>query len=268
MTQPLAGLRVVAPITSERSAIADRIEAAGALVTRVEAIDFAPTSNPARLEQAATEWSVGAYRWLAITSRVGVKAFAESARAAGVDLGARPSGSLVAAVGAATAEALAEVGLIADLVPEGAADAVLMVAAFPAGPGRVLAPLGSLAAPTLPEGLRQKGWEVDVVEAYLTIDGPPLDPAVIAAVESGEVDVIALTSGSVATRLAHAIRVIPPEVAVVAIGATCARRARELGLEVAAVAAEPSPAGMVEAIKVATATGTRSATTATHEERS
>ena len=259
MTQPLAGVRVLAPVTSERSAIADRIEAAGATVTRVEALDFAPSSTPAELEGAATDWAAGAYRWLAITSRVGVAAFADAARAAGVDLAARPDGTLVAAVGAATAEALADVGLVADLVPDGAADAVRMVAEFPAGQGRVLAPLGNLAAPTLAVGLRGKGWDVDVVEAYRTIDGPPLDPAIAVAVERGDIDVIALTSGSVATRLARELPAIPPLVAVVAIGASCARRASELGLDVAVVATEPSPAGMVEAIIAAIGTPTGAA---------
>ena len=261
MTQPLSGLRVLAPISSERSAIADCIEAAGATVTRVEVLDFAPTSTPAALERAARDWAAGAFRWLAITSRVGVSAFADAARAARVDLAVRPHGAYVAAVGAATADALADVGLVADLVPDGAADAVRMVAAFPSGPGRVLAPLGNLAAPTLADGLRNKGWDVDVVEAYRTIDGPPLDADLAVAVATGEVDVIALTSGSVATRLAREIPVIPPTVAVVAIGASCARRASELGLDVRAIAAEPSPSGMVEAIIAATGTA------ATREER-
>jgi len=256
VTQALAGLRVIAPITSERSAIADAIEAAGARVTRIELLDFMASSTPEALEGAAVDWAAGAYRWLAITSRVGVRSFADAARNAGVDLAKRPVGAYVAAVGAATAEALADVGLIADLVPGGAADAVKMVAAFPAGQGRVLAPLGNLAAPTLADGLRAKGWDVNVVEAYRTIDGPPVDPDLAVAVATGDVDVIALTSGSVAPRLAREIPAIPPTIAVVAIGASCERRARELGLEVAAVAAEPSPSGMVEAIVAATGRAT------------
>ena len=264
MTQPLTGVRVIAPVTPDRSAIADEIAAAGAHVIRVEALNFAPTSAPDVLERAAVEWAHGAYRWLAITSRVGVAAFADAARAARVDLSQRRPDTYVAAVGAATAEALADVGLRADLVPAGAADAVRMVDAFPAGPGRVLAPLGNLAAPTLADGLRGKGWEVDVVEAYRTVDGPPIDPAVARALAAGEVDALALTSGSVATRFAHEFPQMPPRVAIAAIGASCARRARELGWDVAAVAAEPSPAGMVEALIRAVSTQA----VVTREERS
>jgi len=256
VTKPLAGLRVMAPITSDRSAIADALEAHGAHVARVEVLDFAPSSTPGELASAARDWAAGVYRWLAITSRVGVKAFAHAAQSVGIDLASRPDGVSVAAVGAATAEALADCGLIADLVPDGAADAVRMVAAFPPGEGRVLAPLGNLAAPTLADGLRAKGWQVDVVEAYRTIDGPAFDADLAVAVATGDVDVIALTSGSVATRMAREISLIPPTVAVVAIGASCARRASELGLEVAGVAAEPSPLGMVEAIAVATGRAT------------
>ena len=58
------------------------------------------------------------------------------------------------------------------LRPAGQQSAAGLVAEFPHGAGRVLAPLGNLAGDVLDAGLTRKGWTVDAVEAYRTVDGP------------------------------------------------------------------------------------------------
>ena len=95
-------------------------------------------------------------------------------------------------------KAARSVGLEVALVPEGRADARGIVADFPEGSGRVLAPLGNLASPVLARGLGRKGWQVDVVEAYRTVDGPGPDDATVAEVAAGAFDAVLLTAGSVA----------------------------------------------------------------------
>lgn len=248
MTRMLDGLRVIAPVTQGRSAIAQELEAHGALVTRVEVIGFTEPAHPAVLDAAVAAWTAGSYDWLVVTSRVTVAALAAAANRAEVRLGDRPAGTRAAAVGASTAQACAEVGLTADLVPGGAADAEQLLAAFPTGPGRVLAPQSSLAAPTVAEGLRAKGWHVEVVEAYRTIDGPPFDAGIGLMLSEGQADALVLTSGSVARRLASQVPQVAASVAVIAIGKSTAREASDIGLTVSAIAAEPSPHGIVVAL--------------------
>ena len=79
--------------------------------------------------------------------------------------GWRPSGP-------GTADALAAAGVRADLVPERFV-AESLLEAFPDGPGRVLLPRAAVARDALPAGLTDRGWTVDVVEAYRTAVGRP-----------------------------------------------------------------------------------------------
>ncbi len=101
----------------------------------------------------------------------------------------------IAAIGPGTAEELARHGLVADLVPHRfIAEALLE--SFAGGPGRVLLPRAAVARDVLPEGLRAKGWTVEVVEAYRTAMARP-DPAALAAAAGA--DAITFTSSSTVT---------------------------------------------------------------------
>lgn len=263
----LSGRTVLVPVTPDRRELAQHVASLGATVVPVEFIAIAPTP-PERLASVVRAWIAGDYDWLAVTSRNAVVALDAAARSLGVTLGvslgmtlgdastatatagaARAAATAtvprVAAVGAATAAVCQEVGLRVDLVPH-QADARGLVALMPSGPGRVLAPLGNLASPILMRGLERKGWMVDTVEAYRTVDGAGLSAQVTAAVESGQVDAVVLTSGSVATRLATAVTHVPG--VIVAIGATTAAAARAAGLTVSATASEPTYAGLCDAL--------------------
>src|SRR5205823_8409792 len=117
-----------------------------------------PADGGATLRDAARR--VREYDWVAFTSANAVSRFMDLLRDAR-DLG----GARVAAIGPGTADALAGRGVVADLVPDRfVAEALLD--AFPTGNGRVLLPRAAVARDVLPEGLREKGWRVDVVEAY------------------------------------------------------------------------------------------------------
>ena len=111
---------------------------------------------------------VGSYDWLVLTSVNGVdRFFAEipDARALG--------GVQVAAIGprhgrrAAGATGWSPTSCPSEFVAESLLDAM------PAGPtdraGRVLLARAAVARDVLPDGLRARGWEVDVVEAYRTV---------------------------------------------------------------------------------------------------
>jgi uroporphyrinogen III methyltransferase/synthase len=77
-------------------------------------------------------------------------------------------GVLVAAIGEGTAAALEENEVFVDLLPKEFV-AESLVEEFPDGSGKVLLPRAAVARDVLPEGLRAKGWTVDVVDAYKTV---------------------------------------------------------------------------------------------------
>lgn len=240
-------------MTAQRQALAKRLSAAGVLVDTVEFIAIAPSSTPDELAVATARWCSGLYDWMAVTSRNALTAMAAIANAAGTTLGEPQPRAKVATVGESTLGVCEELGLEVALVPAGKANASGIVADMPAGPGRVLAPLGNLASPVLTRGLERKGWTVDAVEAYRTVDGAGLDDALAQEIRDGKVDAILLTSGSVAQRLAQQCPDVHERTRIVAIGATTAASATAAGLKVDSVAAAPSYDGIVDALVVAVA---------------
>jgi uroporphyrinogen-III synthase len=245
----LRGARVVVPVTADRRELAERLGSLGAVVLEAECIAIAGAIEPSAVTDAVERWCSHGYDWMAVTSRNAVTALARAASDAGLELGS--VSTPVATVGEATRRACREAGLTIGLVPT-REDAAGIVEAFPEGHGRVLAPLGNLASALLPEGLRAKGWTVDVVEAYRTVDGPGLAAAVREALTEGTADALVLTSASVAERVRSDMgeATLPAHVRVVAIGSTTARAAKELGLTPAIVAAKPNYDGILEALAV------------------
>ena len=79
-------------------------------------------------------------------------------------------GARVAAIGPGTAAALREGNIVADVVPDEYVAEHLLAALPdpPAGGGRILLARAAVARDVLPDGLRDRGWAVDVVEAYRT----------------------------------------------------------------------------------------------------
>lgn len=246
----LAGKVIVVPVTAQHRELADRLLALGADVFEAECIRIEPPSDPAPLRQAVEAWGAGEYDWLAVTSRNAVSFLASGAAHAGVELSS--VGTPVAAVGEATRKACSRIGLRIELVPQ-REDALGLAEAFPEGAGRVLAPLGNLAAAGLAEGLRAKGWTVDEVEAYRTVDGPGLTADAREALATGTADALVLTSASVARSVRRSLgeTSVHPSVAIVAIGPTTAAGAAQARLDPTGMAARPSHDGILEALAAA-----------------
>jgi len=247
VTRPLEGWRIVASVAGEPGVIVDGLRAAGAHVAVARLVSIAPTSSPSSLAAAVRGLAAGDYAWLAVTSRAAVAALAAAADALGVSLAGAPV--RVAAVGASTARAAEAAGLDVALMPATGGTASDLAAHMPAGEGRVLAALGNLAGSALADGLQARGWTVDVVQAYRTVEGPPLDQGLRWDVREGAVDAVVLTSGSAAARFAAEFPALPATLVVVAIGSTTAREAVAAGLTVAATAQQPTPEGVVAALE-------------------
>jgi uroporphyrinogen III methyltransferase/synthase len=249
--RPLFGRRIVVTRAREQaSELVARLAALGAATVEVPAIAVAePADGGAALAAAVDRVAAGAYDWLVLTSPNGARRLLAALRAAGRD--ARALGSTrLAAIGPGTADVLAAANLVADLVPPRFV-AESLLASFPGtgegdvATGRVLLARAAVARDVLPEGLAERGWKVDVVEAYRT-EPAPLDERAAAALADAEI--ITFTSSSTVTNfLAGAgSGAVPPVVA--AIGPVTASTAREHGLTVDIEAEVHSLDGLVAAL--------------------
>jgi uroporphyrinogen III methyltransferase/synthase len=237
--RPLFGRRVVVTRSRDQaSELSDALRALGAETIELPAIELAdPADGGASLRDAAAD--IASYHWVVVTSPNTVPrlfAHLRDARALG--------GVQVAAIGPGTAAVMRSHGVEADLVPERFV-AESVVDAFPSGPGRVLLPRAAVARDVLPDGLRAKGWTVDVVEAYRT---EPAQPAPDELAAAASADAITFTSSSTVSNflaLAGADRV-PPVVA--CIGPVTAATARSAGLTVDVEAPVHTITGLVGAL--------------------
>jgi uroporphyrinogen-III synthase len=222
------------------------------------AIERAPIEDTTEMDAAVADLAAGAFEWVVVTSVNAIDELAASAARLGLslpELSERANdpraGTRWAAVGPATRRALEAVGVRVDL--EAAVNSARgLLAAFDAlpastAPGRgVLVPQGDLAKPTMSEGLRERGWDVSVVTAYRTVSHA-LAPEIGEAWRAGEVDVVVLTSGSVAREVASQLGA-HADVAVVAIGEPTAQAAQEVWLRVDAVADQATDDALADAV--------------------
>jgi uroporphyrinogen III methyltransferase/synthase len=195
--------------------------------------------------------------WLVFTSANGVDAFFDRGLApAGLD--ARALAHVrVAVIGPGTERALRARGIRADLVPERFV-AESLLAAFPdpapvsdSGPVRVVVARAEQARDVLPDGLRDRGYEVEVLAVYRTVQTEP-DPTQLERVRAGKVDAITFTSSSTVTNLCDALGAVPdPQPLVVSIGPVTSDAARSRGLRVDVEADPHTIDGVVDALLAA-----------------
>ena len=247
---PLAGRVVLLPRVKEPDRIASALERAGAEVLRAAVTRTVP-GEAAALEATARRIAAGEAAWLVLTSARTVETLAPYLHVP------VPSALQVAVVGPATARAWTELtGAAPDLVPRGSAAALLeepVLAGPPPAPSaakRVLLPASALADPALADGLRQVGWEVEQVSAYTTVTASACDlpPGLDDSWAAGGVDAVVLTAPSSTRAVLELLGPPLSTTRLVAIGATTAAAARELGLPVAAIAPSPTPEGVLRAV--------------------
>jgi uroporphyrinogen III methyltransferase/synthase len=237
-TRPLSGIRVLVTRTREQaSELSAILSELGADVVEAPAIHVAPPRSFARLDRAVSRLNDGGHDWVVFTSANGVRAFAARLRAAGLDARAFASAK-VAAVGPGTADTLASLGIVADLVPPSfTTDAIGRV--FARGKGRVLLARADVVEPGLDQAIEAKGWSVERLVAYRLKGQTSIPPAVRKQVLEGEIDVLTFASGGTVRAFVKLLKGKPPR------GAKAARAA---GLRVSAVARTHTIPGLVAAV--------------------
>jgi uroporphyrinogen III methyltransferase/synthase len=253
--RPLSGKRVLVTRSRSRSAEAvTLLRERGAEALVVPTIEIHPPSDPAPLARAVAELRQGAYGWVAFTSANAVERTWAAVEAAGGDP-AWFAGARIAAIGPATARALGDCGLRADVTAKefvGEALAAAMLAATEGKP-RVLLPRAAVARDALPDALRAAGYPVDVVTAYETRPpSPDTVEGLVAELEQGHVDAALFTSGSTVDNLCDLLGARAPrllsKVRVACIGPMTLDTARRRGLRVDVIAREYTLPALIDAL--------------------
>ncbi len=251
--RPLHGRRVVVTrARAQASALAATLRGLGAEVVELPAIRIEPRLDSAEVRRAVQDLHV--YALVCLTSPNGVRLLFEAMAAAGRDARALANAT-VAAIGPGTAAALAEHGIEADVVPdEFVAEALIDALSGVEVEGRpVLVARAAEARDLLPDTLRERGAQVDVVALYETVAEAPAPGAVEAARQA---DYLTFTSSSTVRNIVAAMDGRLPESArVISIGPITSEAARQAGLEVHVEAKRHDVEGLVEALLADAAAG-------------
>ncbi len=244
--RPLHGRRVVVTrARAQASGLASALGALGADVIELPAIRIEPRIDTDEVVRAVAE--LEDYSLICLASPNAVRLLREAMAAQGRDARSL-AGVTIAAVGPGTEAALGELGVIPDVVPErfvaeGLADALADVEVEGK---RVLLARAAKAREVLPDVLRERGAELDVVALYETVREDPDQESIEAAMDA---DYVTFTSSSTVTNLMAVLDGrFPARARVVSIGPVTSEAAREAGLEVDVEAERHDPDGIVEAL--------------------
>ncbi|MDR0621615.1 MAG: uroporphyrinogen-III C-methyltransferase [Deltaproteobacteria bacterium] len=247
--RPLFGKRILVTRTREQAGrLSGALRELGAEVLERPAIEIGPIEpNP---PLAAALANLSDYGYLALTSPNGASLFLKALFASGLDSRAL-YGLKIVAIGPGTAEVLAGRGLKVDCLPKSfvAEGLVELFAELPRA--RVLLARAKEARDVLVLGLRNLGFELELVPLYETLiaDWSGFENLSFIGYDSASaeekkrsvspnpIDLATLTSASVAEGLArHVPEGERPGVAVVSIGPITTKAARALGFNVVAEA--------------------------------
>jgi uroporphyrinogen III methyltransferase / synthase len=261
---PLGGLTVaVTRARAQASELARRLQALGARVVQAPVIRIEPLAGP--------PLDPSPYDLVCVTSANGVTGLFER-----LDDRTHPPGdarslaqATVAAIGPATARALAERGVLADVVSERAVAESLVEALAEVPVARALIASARGGRDVLAQALRARGATVDVLELYDTV-AETLSPSTLRAAR--EADYITFTSSSTvrhfvqaatagadggsggragasdATAAAGVALGLSPATRIVSIGPVTSETLREHGLEPAVEADPYDVGGIIDAL--------------------
>jgi uroporphyrinogen III methyltransferase/synthase len=245
---PLSGRTVaVTRARAQASGLARRLRELGAEVVQAPAIRIRPLSDsmPRRLGKPEADWwgsekqvspspparfDLIPYDLICLTSPNGVACLFERLAASNPLADARAlAGARVAAIGPGTARALAEWGIAADVVPERFVAEGLVEALAELPVRHALVARAREARDVLPDALRARGAEVDVLELYETV-AEPLPAETLAAARAA--DYITFTSSSTVRFFFEAAgggAELAPTTRIVSIGPVTSATLREHG---------------------------------------
>lgn len=251
-SRPLSGKGIVVPRPLEQAReTAAAVRERGAAAIALPMIEIAPPADGAGFAAAVAD--MRSYDWVLFTSSNGVQQLRLELERTGRD--ARAFGNArVGAIGPKTAEALARLGIVADVVAqefvgEGLASAVLAQGA----PRRALLLRALVARDALPETLRAQGCQVDVVAAYETKPLTASAAELRQRIENGTADAILFTSSSTVTSTLEALGPdgvdLLRRIVIASIGPITTRTLRAVQLEPTVQATTYTVEGLLDALE-------------------
>ncbi len=235
--RPLAGLTVVVTrARAQASGLAQSLRELGAEVVQAPAIRIEPIAGPA-LDPAP-------YDLICVTSQNAVSALFERLAAGGRDARAL-AGARIASIGPGTDRELQAHGIVADVTAERSVGEGLVEALADVPATRALIARARGGREVLPQALRERGVQVDVLELYESL-AEPLAAETVAAV--GAADYVTFTSSSTVRNLLGAIGELSPSTRVVSIGPITSETLREHGVVVDVEAGEHDVDGVLAAL--------------------
>ncbi len=250
--QPLFGRRVlVTRPKHQANSILRRLEHLGAITYLLPAVEVRDPDDWGPVDAAIRRLTD--YDWLVFTSTNGVERFFRRMFDLGFDL--RALGPIkLAVIGPATAAALRELHLDADLVP-GKFRSEELAAALKAKVGgkRVLLARADRGRELLRDELTGIA-NVEEIAVYSQIDAIEPDSKVLLALSRGEIGYATLTSANIARSLLRSIdetcrmRIHDGTIKLVSLSPVTSAAVREMGFEVAAEATEFTIDGLIAAL--------------------
>jgi uroporphyrinogen III methyltransferase/synthase len=240
--RPLHGRTVaVTRARAQASELAARLQALGADVVEAPAIRIVP-----RVIEVP---DLAGFDLVCLTSPNGVRLLFDELLASGRDARAL-AGARVAAIGPGTAHALADRGIRADVVPERFVAEGLLEALADVPVARALVARASEARDVLPDELRARGADVEILELYDTV-AERLDDAQRSAVRGA--DYVTFTSSSTVRFLIEALGeegrpALDGSARIASIGPVTSQTLREHGLEPHVEAERHDIDGLVDAL--------------------
>ncbi len=208
--RPLFGQRVVVTRSrTQASHLVDKLVTLGADTIEFPTIKIMPPDDSQPLLKAIA--SIERFDWIIFTSVNGVNSFFQYAHQMGKDSRILYR-ARICAIGPATAERLAQHGILPDLIPQKyVAESIFAEISHldSLGGKAVLLPRSDIARSDLIDALASAGAEVEEVTAYRTVlDDAPREE-VLSLIADNEIDWITFTSSSTVKNF---FRQIPPQI--------------------------------------------------------
>lgn len=248
--KPLFGKRIIVTrAENQASAMVESLESLGADVIEIPVIKFTAPTDYSSIDDAIED--IARFDWILFTSANGVEWFIKRLMESGKDIRAMANAKL-GAIGPRTAAALEKLKLRADYIPSRyIAESVVEEIPEDISGKSVLIPRAKEAREELPDGLRAKGADVYIANAYETVENTSHTEELRQMLSEEDVDIITFTSASTVQSflaLAGDIKV-PENIAIACIGPITAEEARLHGLNPTIIADEYTIDGLLNAIR-------------------
>jgi uroporphyrinogen III methyltransferase/synthase len=230
--------------------LAHLLSAEGAYPISFPTIKIVAPANWQELDEAIDKLTT--YDWLIFTSANGVHFFFERLREKNKDI-RDLKGIKICCIGPATAGPIEDKGIKVDLVPgQFIAEGILQsFAGIDLKGKKILIPRAAKARDILPEGLKKKGAEVDVVTTYRTVNSGKKKEELAAIIDDDKVDIITFTSSSTVTNFVEIMGrdfKLPAHIDVACIGPVTEAAAKKAGFKIDIQQEEYTMEGLVQSL--------------------